>query len=94
MDGVPAVGAGVPVSGGGPFPASSADPPWRGRRETEGALPAGSAGTGGVSAAGRRPPREPCGPGATQTVSSRPYLGDNANDLAARLPGAWTTRVE
>ncbi|MFE0772187.1 hypothetical protein [Streptomyces sp. NPDC058861] len=31
---------------------------------------------------------------ATLTVSSRPYLGDYASDLAARLPGAWTTRVE
>lgn len=28
------------------------------------------------------------------TASSRPYLGDYASDLAARLPGAWSTRVE
>ncbi|MFE6457774.1 hypothetical protein ACFVP0_09975 [Streptomyces cinereoruber] len=30
----------------------------------------------------------------TLTASSRPYLGDYASDLAARLPGTWTTRVE
>ncbi|MCZ4103631.1 hypothetical protein [Streptomyces sp. H39-C1] len=28
------------------------------------------------------------------TTSSRPYLGDTGQDIAARLPGAWTATVE
>ncbi|MEV7196903.1 hypothetical protein AB0N81_34645 [Streptomyces sp. NPDC093510] len=32
--------------------------------------------------------------GATITTSPRPFLGDFGEDLAARLPGAWSARLE
>lgn len=32
--------------------------------------------------------------GATITTSSRPYLGDTGQEIAARLPGAWTMTLD
>lgn len=31
---------------------------------------------------------------ASITISSRPYLGDTGSEIAARLPGSWSARVE